>query len=104
MKRLCQIVIIFVSISFLTCFGGSKEISKSDGSFKYPQHMVDKLTLFMLDNFQKILIKTVRVSNGLNPDQDRHSVCPDLDPNYLQMTKKQLARRKLIIHSSFVMF
>ena len=23
--------------------------------------------------------------NGLDPDQDRHSVCPDLGPNYLQM-------------------
>ena len=27
---------------------------------------------------------TIRVSNGLDPDQDRHSVGPDLDPNCLQ--------------------
>ena len=27
---------------------------------------------------------TFRVSNSLNPDQDRHSVGPDLDPNCLQ--------------------
>ena len=39
-KRLCQIVIIFVSISFLNLFRGSKEISHSDGSFKYSQHMI----------------------------------------------------------------
>ena len=26
----------------------------------------------------------MRVSNGLNPDQDRHSVGPDLRPNCLQ--------------------
>ena len=27
---------------------------------------------------------TIRVSNGLDPDQDRHSVGPDLGPNCLQ--------------------
>ena len=27
---------------------------------------------------------TIRVSNSLDPDQDRHSVGPDLGPNYLQ--------------------
>ena len=27
---------------------------------------------------------TIRVSNSLDPDQDRHSVNPDLDPNCLQ--------------------
>ena len=27
---------------------------------------------------------TIRVSNGLDPEQDRHSVGPDLGPNYLQ--------------------
>ena len=27
---------------------------------------------------------TIRVSNGLDPDQSRHSVSPDLAPNYLQ--------------------
>ena len=28
---------------------------------------------------------TIRVSNGLDPDQDLHSVSPDLGPNCLQM-------------------
>ena len=28
---------------------------------------------------------TVKVSNGLDPDQDRHNVCPDLGSNCLQM-------------------
>ena len=27
---------------------------------------------------------TIKVSNNLDPDQDRHSVCPDLGPNCLQ--------------------
>ena len=27
---------------------------------------------------------TIRVSNNLDPDQDQHSVGPDLDPNCLQ--------------------
>ena len=36
--------------------------------------------------FQKILsgILTIRVTNSLDPDQDRHSVGPDLGPNFLQ--------------------
>ena len=29
-------------------------------------------------------MNTIRVSNRWNPAQDRHSVSPDLDPNYLQ--------------------
>ena len=29
-------------------------------------------------------MKTIKVANGLDPDQDRHSVGPDLGPNYLQ--------------------
>ena len=39
-----------------------------------------KLT-FSKKNFRNI----IRVSNGLDPDQDRHSVGPDLGPNCLQM-------------------
>ena len=35
--------------------------------------------------FSKFSFKnTTRVSNGLDPDQDRHSVGPDLVPNCLQ--------------------
>ena len=40
---------------------------------------LSKLT-FSKNSFRNI----IRVSNGLNPDQDRHSVGPDLDPNCLQ--------------------
>ena len=36
-----------------------------------------KLTLKKIRN-------TIRVSNGLDPDQDKHSVGPDLGPNCLQ--------------------
>ena len=42
---------------------------------------------------------TIRVSNGLDPDQDRHSVGPDLGPNFLQSLsaddKLLLARQEL---------
>ena len=31
-----------------------------------------------------IFNEIIRVSNGLDPDQDRHSVSPDLGPNCLQ--------------------
>ena len=35
--------------------------------------------------FSKVSFRmTIRVSNGLDPDQDRHFVGPDLGPNYLQ--------------------
>ena len=42
------------------------------------------------DYFSKLIFKTnsfrntISVSNGLDPDQDRHSVGPDLGPNCLQ--------------------
>ena len=54
------------------------------------------LLLSSADFFSKLLIKksfrdtirvfrnTIRVSNGLDPDQDRHFVGPDLGPNCLQ--------------------
>ena len=35
--------------------------------------------------FKKSYRNTIRVSNGLYPDQNRRSVGTDLDPNYLQM-------------------
>ena len=31
-----------------------------------------------------VFLDTIRVSNSLDPDQDRHSVGPDLGPNCLQ--------------------
>ena len=40
------------------------------------------------------------MSNSLNPDQDRHSVGPDLDSNCLQRlsaTKKAATRKELIV-------
>ena len=33
---------------------------------------------------------SLRVSNGLDPDQDRHSVSPDLSPNCLQNCYQQM--------------
>ena len=34
---------------------------------------------------KKVFRNTIGVSNSLDPDRDRRSVGPDLDPNYLQM-------------------
>ena len=48
------------------------------------------ILLSSVDFFQDQLFKkksfrnTIRVSNGFDPDQDRHSVRPDLGPNCLQ--------------------
>ena len=33
---------------------------------------------------KKYFMNTIRVTNGLDTDQDRHSVGPDLGPNFLQ--------------------
>ena len=43
------------------------------------------------------------MSNSLDPDQDRHSVGPDLNPNYLQMSKvaSLLARKELKNHDPY---
>ena len=46
-------------------------------------------------------MNTLRVSNGLDPDQDLHNVCSDLGPNCLQrlstVNKSLLARKELIL-------
>ena len=75
------------------------------------------LTLCMLDNFScfscglltfsKLISskdsfrKTIRVSNNIDPDQDRHYVGPDLGPNCLHRLpaddKSSLARKEYII-------
>ena len=41
-------------------------------------------SFFLNDLFLEILSGTLSVSNGLDPDQDGHSVGPDLGPNCLQ--------------------
>ena len=45
-----------------------------------------RLLPFSKNNFLIIFFMnmTIRVSNGLDPDQDRQNVGPDLGPNYLQ--------------------
>ena len=48
------------------------------------------MLLLFADFFSKLTFSknyfrsTIRVSNGLDPDQDRHYFCPDLDPSCLQ--------------------
>ena len=43
------------------------------------------LNFFIINFFKKSPLNTIRVSNGFDPDQDRHFVGPDLGPNRLQM-------------------
>ena len=51
---------------------------------------------FKINFFKKIFINIIRVSNGLDPDQDRHSVGPDLGPNCLQRLKSDDKSRHLL--------
>ena len=39
---------------------------------------------FKINFFKKFFQDTIRVTNGLDPDQDRHFVGPELGPNCLQ--------------------
>ena len=43
------------------------------------------LSFFKMNFFKKSFRDAIRVSNGLDLDQDRRSVGPDLGPNCLQM-------------------
>ena len=43
------------------------------------------LTIFKIDLLKNSFSNAIRVSNGLDPVQDRRFVGPDLDPNYLQV-------------------
>ena len=56
----------------------------------------DLLTFLKMNFFQKILKNTIRVSNGLDPDQNC-SGGPDLDPNCLQsqMTKVSTIKERV---------
>ena len=59
--------------------------------------------LLSADFFQNIKIKsknylwnTIRVSNTLDPDQDRHSVGPDLGPNCLPILSLDDNSKKIV--------
>ena len=50
-----------------------------------PLHLqVNQKMMMMCDLLEKSFRNTIRVSNGLDPDQDRQNVGPDLGPNCLQ--------------------
>ena len=59
------------------------------------------LSLLSADIFSKLSLSknsfrnTIRVSNRLDPDPDRHSVGPHLGPNCLQRLS-QLARKRFV--------
>ena len=46
--------------------------------------LMSSANFFSKLTFQKILSGTLSVLNSSDPDQDRHFVGPDLDPNCLQ--------------------
>ena len=43
--------------------------------------------------FKKLIRSTIRMSNSLDPDQDRHSVGPDLDPKCLKRLSAEYKSR-----------
>ena len=50
-------------------------------SFNYLQAGKFLLDFFKLTFSKYYFVNTIRVSNSMDPDQDRHSVGPDLGPN-----------------------
>ena len=46
--------------------------------------LMSSADIFKINFFKKSFRNTIRVSNGLDPDQDRRSVGPDLGRNCLQ--------------------
>ena len=53
------------------------------------------LTFFKINFSENSFSKTIRVSKGLDPEQDQHFVGPDLGPNYWQkaISRMPLARK-----------
>ena len=47
-------------------------------------HVLLSADFFKINFFKNSFRNTFRMSNSLDPDQDRHSVGPDLGPNRLQ--------------------
>ena len=59
--------------------------------------MLSSVDFFKINFIQKCSFRnTIRVSNGLDPDQDRDSVSPDLGLNCLQRLSAELARKELM--------
>ena len=60
-------------------------------------------TFFKINFFEKKSFRnTIIVSNILDPDQDRHSVGPNLGPNCLQMLsiRRQVTAREESLHNT----
>ena len=51
---------------------------------KCPFFCCHLLTFYKIIIFKKLFWNTIRFPNGLNPDQDRHCVGPDLSTNCLR--------------------
>ena len=65
--------------------------------FAYWVILHDFLCFFKINFFQKNSFRnTIRVSNSSDPDQARHFVGPDLDPNCLQRLSAEDASRQRV--------
>ena len=53
------------------------------------------LTFFKINSFKRSFRNSIGMSNGLDPDQDRHVVGPDLGPNCLQRLSLISRQQKL---------
>ena len=62
------------------------------------------LTFFKTNFFQNIASETIGVSNSLEPDQDRHSVGPDLDPKLFAMVISRREKSKVAASKETVMY
>ena len=66
------------------------DLKRSDKLFAYyywvilHTFLLSAYFFFKINFFEKKFRNTIRVSNSLEPDQARHFVGPDLDPNCLQ--------------------
>ena len=61
---------------------------------------LSSVDFFLKSTFSKKSFRnTIRVSNSLDPDQARHFVGPDLDPNCLQRLSADDTSRQIQLHS-----
>ena len=69
----------------LSCANYTKIATVCAHILQAPFYILSTDFFFKKKKFSKYSFKnTIRVSNSLDQDQDRHSVGPDLDPNCLQ--------------------
>ena len=74
-------------MSWLKLYFQSKPLTLSMLAWYFFMNLLSSAEFFQ-DYFFKNFQQYISVSNGLDPDRDRHFVGPDLGPNCLQKTTK----------------